>query len=167
MRHYLQHLNTFPDLGVVAAGQCDAEQALIALADLQSVHDAAGRLQSGDDEDFALRTAIGLLVLGDGGSHAADILGGAEVDGGILWCVKIALGYTLDQIGEKGTPNSAYEAPQLAKKLIKKRGGDPGGNLTWPCVAGCSMSTLARGKSESVFPRFRLYSVGQPTDFLN
>ena len=31
-------------LGVVAAGQCDAEQALIALADLQSVHDAAGRL---------------------------------------------------------------------------------------------------------------------------
>ena len=24
---------------------------------------------------------------------------------------KIALGYTLDQIGEKSTPNSAYEAP--------------------------------------------------------
>ena len=45
----------------------------------------------------------------------------------------------------------------------------PGGLAapTWPCVAGCSMSTLARGKSESVFPRFRLYSVGQPTDFLN
>ena len=61
-------------LGVVAAGQCDAEQALIALADLQSVHDAAGRLQSSDDEDFALGTAIGLLVLGDGSSHAVDIL---------------------------------------------------------------------------------------------
>ena len=59
-------------LGVVAAGQCDAEQALIALADLQSVHDAAGRLQSGDDEDFALGTAIGLLVLGDGSSHSRD-----------------------------------------------------------------------------------------------
>ena len=52
-------------LGVVAAGQCDAEQALIALADLQSVHDAAGRLQSGDDEDFALTrylTAHGVVV---------------------------------------------------------------------------------------------------------
>ena len=52
-------------LGVVAAGQCDAEQALIALADLQSVHDAAGRLQSSDDEDFALTrylTAHGVVV---------------------------------------------------------------------------------------------------------
>ena len=62
-------------LGVVAAGQCDAEQALVRLADLQSVHDAAGRLQSGDDEHLALGTAIGLLVLGDGSSHAVDILG--------------------------------------------------------------------------------------------
>ena len=61
-------------LGIVAAGQSDAEQALIALADLQSVHDAAGRLQSGDDQHLALGTAIGLLVLGDGSSHAADIL---------------------------------------------------------------------------------------------
>ena len=32
---------------------------------------------------------------------------------------KIALGYTLDQIGEKGTPNSAYEAPQLDYLICK------------------------------------------------
>ena len=62
-------------LGVVAAGQCDAEQALIALADLQSVHHAAGGLQRGDDQHLALGAAVGLLVLGDGGSHAADVLG--------------------------------------------------------------------------------------------
>ena len=61
-------------LGVVAAGQSDAEQALIALADLQSVHHAAGRLQSGDDEDFALGAAVGLLVLGNGLGHAVHIL---------------------------------------------------------------------------------------------
>ena len=61
-------------LGVVAAGQRDAEQALVRLADLQSVHDAAGRLQCSDDEHLALGTAIGLLVLGDGSSHAVDIL---------------------------------------------------------------------------------------------
>ncbi len=32
---------------------------------------------------------------------------------------KIALGYTLDQIGEMGTPNSAYEAPQLDYLICK------------------------------------------------
>ena len=32
---------------------------------------------------------------------------------------KIALGYTLDQIGEMGTPNSAYEAPQLDYMICK------------------------------------------------
>ena len=32
---------------------------------------------------------------------------------------KIALGYTLDQIGEKSTPNSAYEAPQLDYLICK------------------------------------------------
>ena len=32
---------------------------------------------------------------------------------------KIALGYTLDQIGEKGTPNSAYVAPQLDYMICK------------------------------------------------
>lgn len=32
---------------------------------------------------------------------------------------KIALGYHLDQIGEKGTPNSAYEAPQLDYMICK------------------------------------------------
>ena len=32
---------------------------------------------------------------------------------------KIALGYTLDQIGEKGTPNSAYEAPKLDYMICK------------------------------------------------
>ena len=32
---------------------------------------------------------------------------------------KIALGYTLDQIGEMGTPNSAYSAPQLDYMICK------------------------------------------------
>lgn len=32
---------------------------------------------------------------------------------------KIALGYTLDQIGEMGTPNSAYNAPQLDYMICK------------------------------------------------
>ncbi len=32
---------------------------------------------------------------------------------------KIALGYTLDQIGEMGTPNSAYEAPSLDYMICK------------------------------------------------
>ena len=32
---------------------------------------------------------------------------------------KIALGYTLDQIGERGTPNSAYDAPQLDYLICK------------------------------------------------
>ncbi len=32
---------------------------------------------------------------------------------------KIALGYTLDQIGEMGTPNSAYEAPELDYMICK------------------------------------------------
>ena len=32
---------------------------------------------------------------------------------------KIALGYTLDQIGEMGTPNSAYTAPQLDYMICK------------------------------------------------
>ena len=32
---------------------------------------------------------------------------------------KIALGYTLDQIGEMGTPNSAYAAPQLDYMICK------------------------------------------------
>lgn len=32
---------------------------------------------------------------------------------------KIALGYTLDQIGEMGTPNSAFEAPQLDYLICK------------------------------------------------
>ena len=32
---------------------------------------------------------------------------------------KIALGYTLDRIGEMGTPNSAYEAPQLDYLICK------------------------------------------------
>ena len=32
---------------------------------------------------------------------------------------KIALGYTLDQIGEMGTPNSAYVAPQLDYLICK------------------------------------------------
>ena len=32
---------------------------------------------------------------------------------------KIALGYTLDQLGERGTPNSAYEAPQLDYLICK------------------------------------------------
>jgi len=32
---------------------------------------------------------------------------------------KIALGYTLDKIGEMGTPNSAYEAPQLDYMICK------------------------------------------------
>ena len=32
---------------------------------------------------------------------------------------KIALGYTLDQIGEMGTPNSAYVAPQLDYMICK------------------------------------------------
>ncbi len=32
---------------------------------------------------------------------------------------KLALGYTLDQIGEKGTPNSAYKAPELDYMICK------------------------------------------------
>jgi len=32
---------------------------------------------------------------------------------------KVALGYTLDQIGEMGTPNSAYVAPQLDYYICK------------------------------------------------
>lgn len=32
---------------------------------------------------------------------------------------KLALGYTLDQIGEMGTPNSAYTAPQLDYMIVK------------------------------------------------
>ena len=32
---------------------------------------------------------------------------------------KIALGYTLDQIGEMGTPNSAYVAPSLDYMICK------------------------------------------------
>ena len=32
---------------------------------------------------------------------------------------KIALGYTLDQIGEMGTPNSAYDAPELDYLICK------------------------------------------------
>ena len=34
---------------------------------------------------------------------------------------KIALGYTLDQIGEMGTPNSAYEAPNWIP-VVNSRG---------------------------------------------
>ncbi len=32
---------------------------------------------------------------------------------------KLALGYTLDQIGEMGTPNSAYEAPKVDYMIVK------------------------------------------------
>ena len=71
-------------LGVVAAGQSDAEQALITLADLQGVHHAAGRLQSRDDQHIALGAAVGLLVLGNGLCHAVDflsVLGLGDADG--------------------------------------------------------------------------------------
>ncbi|MBO4955711.1 MAG: carbamoyl-phosphate synthase (glutamine-hydrolyzing) large subunit [Muribaculaceae bacterium] len=32
---------------------------------------------------------------------------------------KLAIGYTLDQIGERGTPNSAYEAPKVDYMIVK------------------------------------------------
>lgn len=36
---------------------------------------------------------------------------------------KLALGYSLDQIGEMGTPNSAYKAPEVDYIIVKSRVG--------------------------------------------
>ena len=62
-------------LGVVAAGQGDAEQTLGRLADVQCAHDAASRLQSCHDQDFAFGAAVGLLVLCDGSFNDLHVLG--------------------------------------------------------------------------------------------
>ena len=55
---------------------------------------------------------------------------------------KIALGYTLDQIGEMGTPNSAYKAPELDYMICKIPRWDLGKFIGVSHKLGSSMKSV-------------------------